>query len=572
MTTGRVSTMTVRSALRQVEQERMLIPAIQRSFVWKEAQIVALFDSILRGYPIGTLLVWRTRAGDHPHLRFHRAVTEFEGRSTSLRWARPKKTNRLDAVLDGQQRLTALNIGVRGTVSTGPKRPPKALCIDLDVDAPDVGSGENRYGLGFFADGSMPSDGCWIPIGHAVDLSTSADSLNRTIEEAGQPNAQRRRVLKRVAEALNEDQVISMQIETGDIDRVLNVFARINNGGTKLSYADLLVSTATARWKDLDPKHEISDLRDRMSSASPEGFDFSEDRILKAGLVVLKPTDPTFNVKNFMRGDKPRELERIWPEFANSMEIAARVLGQFGLSKRSLPAQNVIIPIAYYVHHRGLSRRYPTAHSHERDRQLVRAFVARTLLRRGYWTGAVDPVLVRTCKAIRAHGASGFPLEKIEGVLDDAKPIAADDRFVQELLELTYGDRRTGVLLRLLFPHMVLDGLHDDALDKDHIFPRSRFDRYGRRPTGVIQREWDEACRRVDELPNLQLVRAADNRGGGKVGKMPKVWIDGLSATARSRYTRQHVKSVPEDLGSAMRFWDKRRVRLDEDIRDLLQT
>src|SRR4051812_22275505 len=98
--------MTAMEAVEYVAADRFLLPGIQRNFVWRPRQITALFDSILRGYPIGSVLLWRTRPSDHPQLRFRRLVTDYEGPATTPKTTHPAKTSTVFAVLDGQQRLT----------------------------------------------------------------------------------------------------------------------------------------------------------------------------------------------------------------------------------------------------------------------------------------------------------------------------------------------------------------------------------------------------------------------------------------------------------------------------------
>jgi hypothetical protein len=87
-----------------------VLPAIQRPYVWKEAQIVKLFDSIMRNYPLGSLMVWRTRK-DLSSREFKRDWKK--GDSFSLTKDTPVKTK--NVILDGQQRLQSLLIGMRGS-------------------------------------------------------------------------------------------------------------------------------------------------------------------------------------------------------------------------------------------------------------------------------------------------------------------------------------------------------------------------------------------------------------------------------------------------------------------------
>lgn len=555
--------MTVMEAVNHVAADHLLLPGIQRNFVWRPRQIAALFDSLLRGYPIGTLLLWKTKPMDHPQLRFRRLVTEYQGPSTTPKTTHPPKTAVVFAVLDGQQRLTALNVGLRGTHATSGTGNPRYLFIDLDYEAPDAGAEADQYRFEFLPNGER-ADGCWLRVSDVCGLASDSSSLSEGMEQAGiHPNAERRRTLKALVRAVNERPSMKVDVETtSDLDRVLNVFARTNRGGTQLTYVDLLVSTATAQWRKFDAGSEIVNLRRSINAATPEGFRFTDDRIIKAGLVLLDVKEPKFHVESFMSGDRARRLEDMWPDVRRAVETAAQMLAALGLSGRSLPAENVIIPLAYYAHHRRLKPSYATAHSHEKDRRLVRAFVARTLLQRRYWTGVVDPVLMAARRAIRSHGAKGFPLDAIEAELRPIKSIEVSEHFIDELCELRYGDRRTLTLLRLLFPHMVHEGPSSGALDKDHIFPLSKFNTSQLSKAGIPTSDLDLLRSRADLLPNLQLLRREDNQGGGKAAKLPKVWLKSLTTSAKRRYTDQDVKYLPDSLAGFDTFWTKRRGEL----------
>lgn len=104
---------TIDETLREVAHRHLVLPAIQREFVWRPSQIRSLFDSIMQGYPFGTLLYWRVDAENSGNFQFYDFVLNYHQKDnphcTPLG---PMYNQQLTAVLDGQQRLTALNIGL----------------------------------------------------------------------------------------------------------------------------------------------------------------------------------------------------------------------------------------------------------------------------------------------------------------------------------------------------------------------------------------------------------------------------------------------------------------------------
>lgn len=98
--------------------------------------------------------------------------------------------------------------------------------------------------------------------------------------------------------------------EDQDLDKVLHVFIRTNSGGTKLSYSDMLMSMATAQWETLDARAEIHGKVDEINDMGG-GFGFSQDFLLKAGLMLAGVTSVGFRVTNFTRSNM-KLLEERW--------------------------------------------------------------------------------------------------------------------------------------------------------------------------------------------------------------------------------------------------------------------
>src|SRR5207247_2166162 len=120
-----------------------------------------------------------------------------------------------------------------------------------------------------------------------------------------------------------------------------------------------------------------------------------------------------------------------------------------------LTAENVIIPVAYYVRKFQLPDQYLTAPDKHEDREMIRSWVVRSLLRAGFWTGAVDSVLLESRNVIRQHaehGGTGFPVAAIEAALEGKnKSLRFTEGEVEELLKASYTSPRSILLLSLLY-------------------------------------------------------------------------------------------------------------------------
>ncbi len=392
-----------------LRDRQFVLPDIQREFVWSEDQIAELFDSLMRGYPIGTFLFWKLDAAAAVGLQFYEFITDY----SELTPHNPRvndPASPVTAVLDGQQRLSALNIGLRGSYATRvrygrrndpasyPRRRLHLNVLDVNDDAaPD----ESMFAFSFMTDegaearNDILANQFWLPVHHALEFQPSGLEWSDYLDGRGlAANRTARATFHRLMTLVHNEPLLVAFDETGDdVDKVLNIFIRVNRGGTKLSYSDLLMSMASATWAERDARQEVHDLVDSLN-ATGEGFELSRDRILKAALVLCDI--PDIKLKTKAMRDHMLAVEDAWDDVSNALETTMQLLALFGLSAESLRAGNAIIPVAYYIRFRKLGGDWvkSTKSADIEDRSVIRSWVIRSLLRAGFWTGAVDPILM----------------------------------------------------------------------------------------------------------------------------------------------------------------------------------
>ena len=145
---------TIENALDSISSHEFVLPATQREFVWQPEQVCNLFDSLMQGYPFGEFMLWRVAPENSGNYRWYDFVREYHQRDNphcpELAAIHDKP---LTAVLDGQQRLTAFNIGLRGSMSRKlPYKwwniwdafPKRILALDL-LASPDPDEEGSRY-------------------------------------------------------------------------------------------------------------------------------------------------------------------------------------------------------------------------------------------------------------------------------------------------------------------------------------------------------------------------------------------------------------------------------------------
>src|SRR5690606_33336204 len=163
------------------------------------------------------------------------------------------------------------------------------------------------------------------------------------------------------------------------------------------------------------------------------------------------------------------QLEKDWPQISQALILAAELLHDFGLSEATLSAHSVLIPIATYLHHRGLDHRYRSTPAEAEDRANLRTWVLRSLVKHGIWGSGLDTLLRDMRGAITEYGQHSFPIAQIEARMERrGKGLTFTAEEIDDLLDLQYGAARTFGVLALLFPHVNTRNVHH----VDHVFPR----------------------------------------------------------------------------------------------------
>ena len=133
---------TIYELIQEIEAGRVVLPAMQRNFVWSEDKICQLFESIMRDYPIGTFLFWMIDRDLFDKYVFNTFIKDYDEQLGKMQRGKPATADFSDytAVLDGQQRITSLYMGVKGKYRTHLKGRPwdkpesyidRFLCIDV---------------------------------------------------------------------------------------------------------------------------------------------------------------------------------------------------------------------------------------------------------------------------------------------------------------------------------------------------------------------------------------------------------------------------------------------------------
>ena len=566
---------TIKEAIDHIHNNRYLLPAIQREFVWWPHQMERLFDSLMRGYPIGFFLFWQVDPETAKNYSFYQFITNYDQRKPhNPVHGAPSTVPGLKAVLDGQQRLTALNVGLHGSGRwklprlwwNNPRAFPKRR-LYLNLLAPQT---ENEEELSYkfsllpeqeAKDRNRRNDHeHWYRVGDILDVEDAADDLIDVVFDLGlTATREPQKMLTRLHHVVHSDGIISAYEETDqNPERVLNIFVRTNSGGTPLSYSDMLLSMAVAQWDKVDARKEIHALVDEIKNIG-SGFWFNHDFVLKACLMLGDSNSIRFKVENFRRS-KIGALQDQWDRIRSTITETVELASSFGYSGQSLTSANALLPIAYFLHHR-----QPSLGT--KDRKAIRDWLIRSLLKRGIWSSGVDNLLVAIRRAIRESSChDGFPAPVIETAMPSGKSLTFDDEELQDLADAAY-DGRAYSLLFLLYDFV---DVATNRFHIDHVFPQALMTPARLKEAGVNEEKIPEYCDRVNRLANLQLLEGSTNTSKG--AKPPADWLRAqYSEEERRHHCHLHdLGDVPTEIEEFPDFYETRRSRILEKLRHLL--
>lgn len=273
--------MKVSAILDRIDLGDMALPEFQRGYVWGRDQVRGLMQSLYREYPVGSLLVWKTTAS-----------------STALKGADIDAEKVVSLLLDGQQRMTSLYGVMRGHPPTFFQGDARAF-TDLYYDLRDET-------FEFYGPIKMKDDPLWVNVtelyksGLAPWFQTFAQ-LGLDAETLGLYMAR----LNRIEAIASLDFHVEEITGDKDVDEVVEIFNRVNSGGTKLSKGDLALARICGRWPDARIR-----LREMLSQWDEAGYSFEMDWLLRCATAIATNQAPFSALKTIEVADFASSTDR----------------------------------------------------------------------------------------------------------------------------------------------------------------------------------------------------------------------------------------------------------------------
>lgn len=535
---------TIKQAIDSINLRHYLLPAIQRKFVWSSSQICLLFDSIMRDYPINSFMMWDIRSASIKNdYKFYEFLKEYCQRFNEENPCVATNAGFHDfkAVIDGQQRLTSLYIGLCGTYAYKKPRvwwpsaqddrilPPRKLYVDLTAPLKSDDELMMKYNFRFltekqYTDSLTDNKHHWFCL-HEIFKYEQHDSPDDILFNVVVPELEKRglissefsrKTLLRLYTKIRTENLIHYFNESSqDIDHVLDVFIRTNSGGTKLEFSDLLMSIAVAHWQG-DFRRELDELTKNIYQNNEMGFYIERDWFLKTSLMLID-SDVRFKVKNFT-SEEVGKIQQQWSEIKSCIKETFILIRRFGINPQSLISKNAVIPVVYWLYKKQTSGHalYTTINllnKNHNERSVISQWFYMVLLK-GIFGSQADALLT-SIRDVMKNSLSDihFPLEKIiDRYKGSNKDLRFDDEYIESLLNIRYGEGRCRALLHLLFPEMN----PTEVFHIDHLHPRNHFSKkYLERLDYVANSpenlSFYENPEHWDTIPNLHLLNHSQN-------------------------------------------------------------
>lgn len=575
--------------------KNILLPAIQREFVWDDSQIIQLFDSITRGYPIGSLLFWNVHgefAESQIKYKFiENYVTEptyppdlddVQNHNKRVKNGIDDIPDKVTLVLDGQQRLTSIYLGLRGTYTDRKPRTLKSLeknyrrkllFLNLFNDPEKID--ENPVNLKYHYSfrqypPSNTENNYWFKVKDILSYEnkyTGKDEIiNEVKNDIGESNftdTHRRCVEQNFSalyDAIYERDVLTYFEETTEDDeRALEIFIRSNKGGTELAEEDLFLSMLTGQWsdilyecdKEIVARDEIYKFIDKLNNRDIIGSSQFESKFILKTLMLANTNDNSLSYSIFSNEELMRNMKKTWQnkKYKKSINNTLDLLDEFNISLTDTGTTSPLLTIFAYLYLNDNPNINKNSKDGNKRRKQLLYWLCSSIIN-GVYRVSTPQAIKSTVKVIResAKNSKEFPIKEInKKLITYSSDLSFEKDYLKERIDSRNQNRRgTKLILGLMY---YPDTATNSNLEVDHIFPKSIL-----RTENLVD-EYDmslskakEINKLTDNIGNLQLLSESLNKS--KQDEEFREWCEKMT----DKYKENHLIPKNSDLYSMEKF------------------
>lgn len=305
-----INNWNIKDIFDELEKGNLKIPRFQRGYVWERPKIVKLLNSIYEQYPIGSFFIWDT-SSEYAH--FCREITELD-------FPLEPEANKYSFILDGQQRITSLYVTLKGKKLNGTDF--SSICFNLEKKEFQIPRLKNEKHN--------------IPAWKLFDTRAYGD----VYAEYNTIDRQKADVWRNCQEIFESYPTSIIKTLNMDLDQVVTIFERINQGGKRLSLFDLVHASSWSTEFDLRDK-----IKEFNNEPNVKLFGGIENEVFIQSLALNAFNDCRNRNQLNLTAEKCLEL---WDKTTESLRLSIDFVRTFGVSFVDFIPYNSFFPIIQY--------------------------------------------------------------------------------------------------------------------------------------------------------------------------------------------------------------------------------
>ena len=548
---------SVFDAIDDVKGGVIVLPDIQREYCWTTKDIEELFYSIIKDFPIGSFIMWKTNGNNlnKSSSGFYKFLEEAKykkKREVNISHNAPLKKNFQSkdyyVILDGQQRLTSFNLVFNGKIyikksgSTGSDDVlnnfvEKELYYDLNnyVESPE--GGVNPF---VFLTEEEKNDGNYYSISSLYGFKGQEMKFYNDLKERTEDYDERvSKDIETLFKRLNKNDggqslIHFYTILSDKYDDALDVFVKVNSSGKPLNKTDLLFGTLINGW-DKDPNKKDDrrkEIEKYISGLNDEYcFDVDKDFLLRTIYILSNKGKSTLSMQEICKPDVVKNMRKVWLKATRSISKTFKYLNQININDARVLSYNAIIPIIYYVHLRG---KFNTSESRDELKKYFAISFAK-----GLFGGSSNQAIENTCKDIEQHmKKESFNISYFNNTnFSGGRTFKVDINNINDWISKYEKGKKTYSLLMLVSPNL---NLLEENYDQDHSHAESLFNEKKMKKRKIDIKKLEAWKEKRNLLPNLSFMVSSGNRS--KNDDDLDTWIN------NNKDKKQSLRCLPVDI------------------------
>lgn len=573
---------TINEALLHIKNDEYLLPAFQRDFVWSAEQIERLFDSLMRNYPTNSMLFWKVKGATRTKWKFYKFIDTFILNASNKQIINPlfnqaSSSNDFYAILDGQQRLTAMRIGLYGTYAYHESRksweysensfPTRRMYLNLsqtggiDDDCKyffefkkDIETNKKDFVIDL-------DNNKWFKVNKIEEYYYSGDDAGDYFANENLTKDEKQVINKLKQTIYNIPTITYYEEDEQNPDKAVKIFTRINSGGTFLDFSDIVFALIVSTWINKDAKTEIKDLK---SQIEQKGFSIDINYIVKSFLYLFNRSVKT-EINSFTK-DFCEKLESNWDKIKVCILSVYDLLKTFGLTSQTLTSNNATLPILYYLFHKNIYINYSSKIQYEDDRKAIKQWLLSAIIRRTF--GSTSDSTLQQIRKVFTDDINNKFID--DDFMFDGNELnkniknlgGLNDESIENILLTQKDDRYAFSILSILYPNL---DYKNNNFHKDHLFAETLYDTLPDEVKGRV------SFKIYNSIINLQMLDSNENESKGSMAL--NKWVEQASRGMDTKsFFDNHLipENVVLELSNIEEFLEKRKELLKTKLYNLL--